>query len=160
MGSIINKSHFEAKVNLDGGSRVSISASRTKGVLRNNGSTLKKSCQRYLPSLFGYLGWAWKHFVCGKRVEDRASLVQERASLWIDTGRYGSKSAQWLKIPFALEKLFKLTVLFASISLLPFYYDQMIQMIRSGEIKGTPTEEPSANVGHVMMECSWLNTYP
>lgn len=55
MGSIINKSHFEAKVNLDGGSRVSISASRTKGVLRNNGSTFKKSCQRYLPSLFGYL---------------------------------------------------------------------------------------------------------
>lgn len=55
---------------------------------------------------------------------------------------------------FALEELFKLTVLFASISLLPFYYDQMIQMIRSGEIKGTPTEEPSANVGHVMMECS------
>lgn len=55
MGSIINKSHFEAKVNLDGGSRVSISASRTKGVLRNYGSTLKKSCQRYLPSLFGYL---------------------------------------------------------------------------------------------------------
>lgn len=48
MGSIINKSHFEAKVNLDGGSRVSTSASRTKGVLRKYGSTLKKSCQRPL----------------------------------------------------------------------------------------------------------------
>ena len=63
MGSIINKSHFEAKVNLDGGSRVSISASRTKGVLRSNGSTLKKSCQRYLPSIFGLPWMSLKAFL-------------------------------------------------------------------------------------------------
>ena len=76
MGSILsNKSHFEAKVNLDGGSRVSISASRTKGVLRNYGSTLKSNVMStitYLPFLVRSNLFAEREFA------ERESLVKKR----------------------------------------------------------------------------------